>query len=51
MPSTFGMRPMSDFMIAFSIAPRTPRSHGWMTIWCGSGTLIEASWLSGVGVP
>ncbi len=50
-PSTFGMRPMSDFMIAFSIAPRTPRSQGWMTTWWGSGTLIDASWLSGVGVP
>ena len=31
-PSTFGMSPMSLFWIAFSIAPRTPRSHGWMTI-------------------
>ena len=50
-PSTFGIRPMSLFWIAFSMAPRTPRSHGWMTIWCASGTLIPASWLSGVWVP
>jgi hypothetical protein len=38
-------------MIAFSIAPRTPRSHGWITIWWASGTLMPASWLSGVSVP
>ena len=50
-PSTFGMRPMSLLVMAFSIAPRTPRSQGWMTIWCGSGTLMPASWLSGVDVP
>ena len=50
-PSTLGMMPMSLFMIAFSIAPRTPRSQGWITIWCASGTLIAASWLSGVCVP
>ena len=50
-PSTFGISPMSLLVMAFSIAPRTPRSHGWMTIWCGSGTLIPASWLSGVDVP
>ena len=36
-PSTFGTSPMSLFWIAFSIAPRTLRSHGWMTIWCGFG--------------
>ena len=34
--------------MAFSMAPSTPRSQGWMTIWCGSGTLMLASWLSGV---
>ena len=39
-PSTFGIRPMSLFVMAFSIAPSTPRSQGWMTIWCGSGTLM-----------
>ena len=39
-PSTLGMRPMSLLVMAFSIAPRTPRSQGWMTIWCGSGTLM-----------
>ena len=50
-PSTFGTSPMSLFWIAFSIAPRTLRSHGWMTIWWASGTLIPASWLSGVWVP
>ncbi len=49
--STFGVSPMSLLMIARSIAPRALRSHGWMTIWCGSGTLIPASWLSGVWVP
>jgi hypothetical protein len=36
-PSTFGVRPMSLFVIAFSIAPRTLRSQGWMTIWCTPG--------------
>ena len=50
-PSTLGIRPISLLVMAFSIAPRTPRSHGWMTIWWGSGTLIPASWLSGVWVP
>jgi hypothetical protein len=34
---------MSLFVMAFSIAFRTLRSHGWMTIWCGSGTLMPAS--------
>jgi hypothetical protein len=37
--------------MAFSIAPSALRSQGWMTIECASGTLIEASWLSGVLVP
>ena len=50
-PSTFGIRPMSLRWMALSMAPRTPRSQGWMTIWCGSGTLMLASWLSGVMVP
>ena len=50
-PSTFGVRPMSLLRIAFSIADSTPRSQGWITIWCASGTLIDASWLSGVWVP
>ena len=50
-PSTFGVSPMSLLMIARSMAPRTLRSHGWITIWCGSGTLMPASWLSGVWVP
>jgi hypothetical protein len=42
---------MSLFRIARSIAPRALRSHGWITIWWGSGTLMPASWLSGVCVP
>jgi hypothetical protein len=50
-PSTLGISPMSLFWMAFSMAPRTPRSQGWITIWCGSGTLIPASWFSGVEVP
>ena len=50
-PSTFGVSPMSLLMIARSMAPSALRSHGWITIWCGSGTLIPASWLSGVCVP
>ncbi len=50
-PSTFGVSPISLFWIAFSIAPRTLRSQGWITIWWASGTLIPAIWLSGVGVP
>ena len=50
-PSTLGINPMSLLVMAFSIAPRTPRSQGWMTIWWASGTLIPASWLSGVEVP
>ena len=32
-PSTFGVRPMSLLRMAFSMAPSTPRSQGWMTIW------------------
>jgi hypothetical protein len=50
-PSTFGVSPMSLLMIAFSIAPRTLRSHGWITIWWASGMLIPASWLRAVWVP
>jgi len=50
-PSTLGVMPTSLLRIAFSMAPSTLRSQGWITIWCGSGTLIPASWLSGVDVP
>ena len=49
--AVFGVNPTSDSLMAFSIAPRTPRSQGWMTIWWASGTLIDASWLSGVWAP
>ena len=47
-PSTFGVRPTSLLRMAFSMAPSAERSQGWMTIWCASGTLMPASWLSGV---
>jgi hypothetical protein len=50
-PSTFGVSPISLFVIAFSMADRTDRSHGWMTIRCASGVLMPATWLSGVWVP
>jgi len=50
-PSTFGVMPISLLMRARSIADRTDRSQGWMTIRCGSGVLMPAIWLSGVGVP
>jgi hypothetical protein len=50
-PSVFGVRPRSLRWIAFSMAPRALRSHGWMTMLCASGTLMLASWLSGVVVP
>ena len=38
-------------MIAFSIALMRLLSQGVMTICRGSGALIAASWISGVGVP
>ena len=50
-PSTFGVMPMSDFMMAFSMGCRALRSHGWMTTVVDSGTLMLASWLRGVDVP
>ena len=38
-------------MIAFSIAFSELGSNGWTVSIRGSGTLIVASWFSGVGVP
>ena len=50
-PSTFGIRPMSLFWMAFSMAPEHAAVPGLDDDWCGSGTLMLASWLSGVDVP
>jgi hypothetical protein len=36
-PSLLGIRPMSLFWIARSMAPSALRSHGWMTSVCASG--------------
>ena len=30
-PSLLGVKPRSDFMMAFSIKPSVPRSQGWIT--------------------
>jgi hypothetical protein len=43
--------PISLFVMARSIAERTERSQGWMTMRWASGTLTPAIWLIGVGVP
>jgi len=42
---------MSLLVIAFSMADRTERSQGWMTIRWASGVEMPAIWLSGVAVP
>ena len=49
-PSTFGTSPMSLFVMAFSMAPNAP-VPGLDDDLVGSGTLMPASWLSGVCVP
>jgi hypothetical protein len=51
LPSFDGVSPRSDSMIAFSIAFIELGSNGWTVSMRGSGTLIVASWFSGVGVP
>jgi len=50
-PSLLGVSPRSLPMIAFSIALMRPLSQAWMTMSRGSGALIAASEMSGVGVP
>ena len=50
-PSEFGLRPRSDFMIATSMSCRMDFSHGWITIMRASGTLIFPTCWIGVGVP
>jgi len=51
LPSLTGVRPRSDFMMAFSMAEKAPRSQGWMVRLRLSGTEMEAICLRGVGVP
>ena len=51
LPSLFGAMPRSLERIAFSMSLRLSASNGLMTIDCGSGVLICASCLSGVGEP
>jgi hypothetical protein len=50
-PSLEGVTPRSDCRIAFSIAPKSERSHGWMTSIRGSGTEIFPTCEIGVGTP
>src|SRR3954451_12940053 len=50
-PSLFGVRPMSDSMIAFSIALIELWSYGCTVSRRASGALIVASCFSGVGAP
>ncbi len=50
-PSFVGVIPRSDCMMAFSMAATELGSKGWITRTRGSGTLIEANWFMGVGVP
>ena len=42
LPSLVGVRPRSDFWIAFSMALICVLSKGWMVIMRGSGALIVA---------
>jgi hypothetical protein len=51
LPSLLGVRPRSDFWIAFSMAAICEASHGWMTRVRASGTEIVATWLMGWTVP
>ena len=51
LPSLVGLRPRSEAMIARSMSAVSFFSHGWMTISRLSGTVSDATWLSGVGVP
>jgi hypothetical protein len=51
LPSLIGVRPRSDFMMAFSTTPIWAASHGWITSVLASGTETVAIWVTGVGVP
>jgi hypothetical protein len=51
LPSLCGVRPTSDFWMALTIASMAPASNGLTMIIRGSGTVIEASDLMGVGAP
>ena len=51
LPSFTGVRPRSDFWIAFSITPIWPASHGWIASVRASGVDTEAICWIGVGVP
>ena len=50
-PSLLGVRPRSDFRMAFSMSPMVLRSQGRIISMRGSGTEMPASWFSGVGAP
>ena len=46
LPSTEGVMPIFDSLMAFSIGFIVEASKGWMTMSRGSGVLISASCLS-----
>jgi hypothetical protein len=48
LPSLAGVRPRSDFWMAFSILGSIPGSQGWMRSVFGSGTETVATWFRGV---
>ena len=50
-PSLCGLRPRSDFWMAFCTFPTMLLSQGWISRSLASGTDMDASWLSGVLVP
>ena len=50
-PSAAGLRPRFAPRIAFSTAPTNERSQTCTVIMRGSGTLMVATWLSGMALP
>ena len=50
-PSLVGLTPRSESRIARSIAPIELLSYGVTTAMRGSGTVSEASWMTGVIAP
>ena len=51
LPSLFGLMPMFDALIAFSMAASIVVSHGLTMIMRGSGTVSVATPVSGVRAP
>ncbi len=50
-PSLLGVRPRSEAWMLRSIALRVETSNGRISKARASGTLMDASWMSGVGMP